>query len=201
MSKLSIINLNKITELKNKRIDTFKNISYSKGNYLVENKKTAHDFDKLYDDYCKSKGTKNKPTADALVTKSNCYFFIEFKNAAGVSKDILDSIFNKMVRSPECLGDILVKYNKIKRWELVYKRNMQFIAVYSLKHFKSHMIQTTEGHTVNVTVNQKMRTRDKTIISHNKVLNDYMESNKGYYNKVLCIDNEAFEQFANVLCR
>lgn len=205
IKELNIINLKNISDLKDKRKDTFENLSKNtQGVPLVNSQKQAYNFDLLHRDYCDRNKKQRSNTADALVCQNNTYYFIEFKNSTLTTDDDMESLYRKMQNSPMNLGYLLYEYSKVERSDDINYMNKKFVAIYSSSHF-ANRIKDINNNTNTVNVNNEHRNRnvnelqyEKKIEENNEKLQEMMINFEGYpYEKTICLGHKKFDELIN----
>lgn len=209
IKKLSIIKLKNISNLKEKREDTFENLSKNNhGTALVNSHEKAHNFDQLHRDYCNRNGEQFSHTTDALMCKNDAYYFIEFKNSTLTSDNDMDSVYKKMQNSPINLGKLLLEFQKVQRADDIFYMNKKFVAIYSSTHF-ANRIKDINNNTNIVNVNYEHRDRnvneqsyEEEIEENNEELEKMMVDFEGYpYSKTICLGHKKFNDLIEQIDR
>lgn len=189
MSKIKRVDINKIEKLKEKHLETFKEISYDNENnhYLVNSTVYAHNFDKLHFDYCQRNKCNQTKTPDAIYCTSVAYNFIEFRNKHGLDPDFYDDIKLKMIEGIDNLSDILLESQVIKRSSDIHNFPLKFILVYSKKKYDEQKSKISSRS------NQKARMRFR--YKDHQVLLEEITKFKGYpFSDVLLISDKKFDE-------
>ena len=97
-------------EIFTKNQSTLRNTSYDDNNseYMTELELPVIDFDNVKEQYLQSIGCQDESltSVDALLSKTNCNVFIEFKNGSFAKKEVRLGIYSKIQDSLLMLCDI-----------------------------------------------------------------------------------------------